>query len=218
MLHDDDAAVVGAVRAGDHTLFAILVQRYNQRLFRVARGIVRSGADAEDVVQESHLAAFQKLNQLAEPKHYGAWVTRITVRAALARAQGQQRQNAVLASQPPGPSAPVVDPETAMATTALRTQLESAIDALADTQRVVFMMRAVQEASTSETAEALGVSEENVRVRLNRARTALRAELQDAPWPSAHAFLGDNCVRMTGAVMGALPVVVVDAGGARGVG
>ena len=64
---DDDAALVRAVRRGERALFAALVQRYNQRLFRVARGIVRSDPDAEDVVQESHLAAFQHLHQLEDP-------------------------------------------------------------------------------------------------------------------------------------------------------
>ncbi|MCA9576262.1 MAG: RNA polymerase sigma factor [Polyangiales bacterium] len=201
---DDDAALVRAVRRGERALFATLVQRYNQRLFRVARGIVRSDSDAEDVVQESHLAAFQHLHQLEDPAHYGAWVTRIAIRAALARARGQQRHGAMLASEPPAPSAPAVDPETALATTTLRAQLEAAIDALDDAQRVVFMLRAVQEVSTAEAAEALGVSEENVRVRLHRARAALRSELRDAPWPSAYAFLGERCARMTRAVMGAL--------------
>lgn len=205
-LENDDAAIVGAVRAGDHQRFAMLVQRYNQALFRVVRGIVRAEADAEDVLQEAHLSAFSHLDQLTDPAAYRGWVSRIAVRGALARVRSQQPLDS-LSAEPVVAAATTLDPERALAATSLRAQLESAIDGLDDDQRAVFVMRVVHEASTSETAEALGLSEENVRVRLHRARAALRADLQEAPWPSVHQFDGARCERMANAVMAGLPTL-----------
>ena len=204
-----DGALVRAVRAGDRSCFAALVQRYNQRLFRAARGVLGSDADAEDVVQEAHVTAFRKLAQLTDADAYGGWVTRIAVRAALQRIRSQKRvteakramraETDVLSPSSAAPSGS--DPERELAIAALRSKLERAIEGLSDEHRAVFMMRAVQEATTAETADALGLSEENVRVRLHRARAALREDLVDAPWPSAYRFLGDRCVAMTQGVM-----------------
>lgn len=204
-LENDDGDIVGAVRAGQHQRFAMLVQRYNQALFRVVRGIVVAEADAEEVVQEAHLAAFSHLDQLTDPAAYRGWVLRIAVRGALARVRSRQAGEVLSAELGGGPSA-APDPECAFAAASLRAQLESAIDGLDDDQRSVFVMRVVHEASTAETAEALGLSEENVRVRLHRARAALRADLNEAPWPSVHQFAGERCARMTSAVMAELPV------------
>jgi len=124
-------------------------------------------------------------------------------RSALARVRMRAEADVALADDRQASTAP--DPERAFAASSLRAQLESAIDGLEDDQRSVFVMRVVHEASTSETAEALGLSEENVRVRLHRARAALRADLHEAPWPSVHQFAGARCERITQAVMGKLP-------------
>src|SRR5215470_10730228 len=86
-----DEEIVERVRAGDTALYEVLVRRHNQRLYRVARAIVRNDAEAEDVMQDAYVKAFAHLNQFEGRARFGAWLTRIAVNEALARVRMQQR-------------------------------------------------------------------------------------------------------------------------------
>ncbi|MCB9592850.1 MAG: RNA polymerase sigma factor [Sandaracinaceae bacterium] len=202
-----DARVIEQVLKGDKERFEVLMRRYNQRLFRVARSILREDAEAEDAVQQSYLAAYMSLGQLSDPERFGGWMTRITVREALRRrgrrpglflVDGMLDQAPELA--PPGP-------EERIAGLQLRAALESAIDSLPEAYRTVVVMRDVQELSTRETAEALAVSEESVRVRLHRARRALQAAVEertDVALGEVFGFAGERCDRIAARVLAAI--------------
>src|SRR5678815_4787357 len=86
-----DLAVVDEIRAGDHAQFAVLVRRYNQRLFRTARAILGDDIEAEDAVQQAYLDAYRNLDQFRGEAGFGTWLTRITVNAAIARLRGRRR-------------------------------------------------------------------------------------------------------------------------------
>jgi len=195
-----DAEVVAEVLAGAPARFEVLMRRYNQRLFRVARSVLRDDAEAEDALQQAYIVGFTRLSQLHSPARFRGWITRITAREAL-RLRGH-RPPLTLVERPEPDDAP--GPECRALRTELRGLLERAIDALPDAYRSVIVMRDVQELSTRETAEALEVSEESVRVRLHRARRALRRSLEertDVALADVFAFDGERCDRIVTGVL-----------------
>lgn len=210
-----DEEVVRRVLDGETALFEILMRRYNQRLYRVARSILRDDAEAEDVMQDAYVRAYQHLKQFAGRAKFSTWLTRIAVHEALARAQRRHRFEAlegyaesqgetmIFASGAPNPEQEV----TAGQTTSM---LEAAILTLPHSYRTVLMMRDIEELSTAETAEALELTEENVKVRLHRARALLRRELYARAGTyraSAFGFMGERCDRVVRKVFERLSVL-----------
>lgn len=181
-LTDDD--VVERIRGGEATLFEILMRRYNQRIFRVARAVLRSEDEAEDVVQETFVRAFERLHQYEARGSFGGWLTRIALRESLARRRKMTRSHG--GGEPPREetedpaSTREHTPEDNAAWREVRSVLIKAIDALPDTLRVVFVLREVEGLGTAEVAGSLGLSEQNVKVRLHRARAHLRGTIDAA--------------------------------------
>ena len=157
------------------------MRRYNQRLYRVARAILGSHADAEDAMQQAYLNAYAHLDQFEHRGSFAGWLTRIAVREALARHRRRAEAAAVESIVGDGPSdripSPSPDPEQAALSRELRMDLEAIIDSLGETYRPVFVLREVEGLSTFETAEALALSEDVVKTRLHRARAMLRQAL-----------------------------------------
>jgi RNA polymerase sigma-70 factor (ECF subfamily) len=206
----EDRDVVARVRAGETALFEILLRRYNQRLFRAVRAIVRADAEAEDVLQQAWLSAYTHLQQWTGEAQLSTWLTRIAINEALARVRQRKRQAEVdleehdvmkpLISQTRTPEAEAQGRELALL-------LERAIDELPDGYRMVYMMREVQQLSVTETADCLELSEENVKVRLHRARGMLRDALEarlDEAATGAFQFLGHRCDRLVANVLAAI--------------
>jgi len=180
-----DEEVVERVRSGDVAIFELLMRRYNQRIYRVARAILRDDSEAEDVMQEAYVRAYEHLDQFAGRAKFSTWLTRIAVNESIARLQRRTRiaplhdneeeesrgdpMERVLS---PSPS-----PEQQTASRELGYVLERAVMSLPVQYRTVLMMRDVEEMTTAETAHALDLTEENVKVRLHRARALLRKEL-----------------------------------------
>jgi RNA polymerase sigma-70 factor, ECF subfamily len=200
-----DEQVVARVLAGETALFELLMRRYNQRLFRVARGIVGSADEAEDVVQEAYVNAYTHLDQFANRAKFSTWLTKIAVYEALSRARRQRRfvdtidgdQMATLDSKAPDPERQALDAE-------LHVLLEEAIGALSPPYRSVFIMREVQELSTAETATCLDLTEDAVKMRLHRARSVLRDDLYRRAGhllPQTLRFLGPRCDRIVQLVL-----------------
>jgi RNA polymerase sigma-70 factor (ECF subfamily) len=197
-----DEDLVARVIAGDTAQFASIVQRYNRRLFRLLRSILRDDAEAEDALQQAYLAAYRHLASFDGRARVSTWLTRIAIHEALARHRGKRRRALLqrgLAIEPPASSR---RPDEVMMRQQHASELERAIDALPHRYRVVVMMREVEELSTAEVAAALDLSEENVRVRLHRGRQLLRARLHQNPdLRAAFAFAGERCARIARFVM-----------------
>lgn len=213
-----DAEIVARVRAGETALFEILMRRYNQRLYRVTRAILRDEAEAEDVMQQAYLNAYAHLDQFAERARFATWLTKIAVYEAMARARRRAGTVAAVVPLDTGSerpedtmlAVPAADPSPEHLAFAgeLRTLLEAAIDALPGGYRAVFILREVEGLSTAETAECLGLSEEVVKTRLHRAKALLREALYDragVATPSAFQFGFARCDRVVAAVLARLP-------------
>src|SRR5579859_5187032 len=173
MVEMEDEEVVARVLQGEKAWFEVLLRRHNQRLFRVARAIVKSDAEAEDVAQQAWLSAYAHLAQFESAARFSTWLTRIAVNEALGRVQKGARRAEVELEE----VMTTRTPEVEVAGREEARLLEAAVDELPEAYRLVFMLREVQELSVAETAESLGISEENVKVRLHRARAALREGL-----------------------------------------
>lgn len=207
-----DEELIRRIRAGDAALFEILMRRYNQRLYRVARGIVRDDAEAEDIMQQAYLNAYTHLHQYEHRGSFAGWLTRIAVHEALA---GYRRHAAAAFTEPIGSHggcdrlvSPSPDPEQAAVSSELRRDLDAIIDSLADAYRPVFVLREVEELSTAETADALGLSEDVVKTRLHRARAMLREALaREGRRPGDLLRFGlERCDRVVAAVQARLGI------------
>ena len=166
---------------------------------------MRDDALAEDIVQEAWLRAYAHLDQYEGRARFSTWLTRIALREAWNRLRRQQRTEVPMAqTEDSANESPEAGPEDQAAAKEVRDHLDSAVEALPEEYRVVFVLRAVEELSTAETAESLDISEENVKVRLHRARAMLRRNLLERAGPGIAAlypFAGERCDRMTLAVM-----------------
>jgi RNA polymerase sigma-70 factor (ECF subfamily) len=188
-----DDEVIALVLDGQTALFELLMRRYNERVYRAARSIVRDEQEAEDVMQQAYLNAFTHLRQFKGSARFSTWLTRIAVNEALARVRRLGRYEPFDDDRPiDQPSAPPhqgEDPERQAFAHEVRHLLEDAIDSLSDGLREVFVLRDVEGLSTLEAAECLGVSEDVVKTRLSRARAALRRLLLErAGVAAADAF------------------------------
>jgi len=216
-----DEEVVERVLAGDTPLFEILMRRHNQRLFRVARGILADDAEAEDVMQDAYVRAFRELAGFRGEARFATWLTRIACHEALARARKRRRlvslapmapnssmtamspMSAISAGGLPEPPAKDAGPERELQNRELQAVLKEAVEALPDPLRAVFCLREIEGLSTEETAEALGLTVENVRVRLHRAKRSLRQRLDERIGREVrrlYLFDGARCDRVVAGV------------------
>ena len=205
-----DDEVVRRVRAGETGLFEVVMRRYNQRLYRVARAILRDDAEAEDVTQQAYVNAYRHLDQFAGRAMFSTWLTRIAVHEAFARARRRSRFNEQeTVDDWDGDSmdaltSPEPDPERQAFAGELRALIESAIEALPEHYRAVFVMRAVEGMSTAESAECLDITEETAKTRLHRARLLLRDTLYERAGietAAAFSFEAPRCDRVVAAVL-----------------
>lgn len=204
----EDADLVARVLGGDKSAYETIIRRHNQRLFRAARAIVRNDDEAEDVVQQVWVAAYQGLAGFRGDAALTTWLTRIVVNEALARRRREKKGEHLALIEEEARAVPDrPSPEDEAAAGELGRLLEAQIDRLADIYREVLVLRDVEEMTTAETAACLAVSEETVRVRLHRARRELQASLSEAvgsSLPHAFRFAGARCDRIATHVMAAI--------------
>jgi RNA polymerase sigma-70 factor (ECF subfamily) len=171
---------------------------------------MRDDAEAEDVMQDAYVRAYDHLSQFAGRAQFSTWLTRIAIHEALARVRRRKRveQFGTIESNDGFTEVNVPatspNPEEQASAAELGKALENAILAIPDQYRLVLMMRDVEQLSTSETAAALELSDENVKVRLHRARAMVRKNLfalAGAEAPSAFGFMGERCDRVVARVM-----------------
>jgi RNA polymerase sigma-70 factor (ECF subfamily) len=205
-----DEEVLVRVRDGDHGLFEVLIRRYNQRLYRVARTILRDETEAEDVMQHAYVEAYAHLDQFAGRARFSTWITKIAVYEALARLRRRGRQVAPDSGRPESGEDSMntyrsaePTPEEQALTSEVRALLESAVDSLPEAYRSVFVLREVEGLSTVETAECLDVTADVIKTRLSRARSMLRQEILDrtgAATAQAFSFHLTRCDRVVAGV------------------
>lgn len=203
-----DEQIVALVLEGQTALFEVLMRRHNERIYRAARAILRDEREAEDVMQQAYVNAYAALRQFDHRAAFATWLTRIAVHEALARARKRSRytpfDEEARGMDYSMRTAQAADPERQAFAKELGGLLESAVDALPDGQREVFMLRDVEGLSTAETADSLGVSEDVIKTRLSRARAALRRDLYiraGLAASNAFTFQRPRCDRIVEAVM-----------------
>jgi RNA polymerase sigma-70 factor (ECF subfamily) len=182
----DEAAVLEQVRAGDPAAFAELVRRYEGKIFRLARHITQHREDAEDVLQETFLKAYEHLDQFQGNSKFYTWIVRIAVNQALMKLRKRKNDKTVSMDETLDTGEDNVvreiatwdpNPEQRYSQEEMRRILEEAVDTLAPPYRAVFVLRDIDELSTEETADALELTIPAVKSRLLRARLQLRDKL-----------------------------------------
>ncbi len=213
---EDDASVVHRVLAADPAAFALLMRRCNRRLYRLARAIVGNDAEAEDALQEAYLNAYRRLRQFRGDSSLITWLSRLVVNECLGRKRRSARRQNVI-PMIPSPADDEVEavasddlgsPEALADRAQMRGILERRIDALPESFRAVFVLRAVEELSVEETAHCLGIPAETVRSRHFRAKALLREALArevDIAERSLWEFAGARCDRIVTQVLARLP-------------
>jgi RNA polymerase sigma-70 factor (ECF subfamily) len=216
-----DADIVQSIRAGDRNGFELLMRRFNRVLYRTARSIVKNDAEAEDVLQEAYLRAFQALPSFRGESSLGTWLTRIVINEGIARTRKSARRAEIIdingdvewdnvAAEANMDQAKVEQPDESATRAQLRRLIEAKIDALPDAFRTVFMLRGLEEMSVEETAACLNIPEATVRTRFFRARGMLRESLSreiDHGIDAAFSFDGARCDRIVANTLARLPGV-----------
>ena len=190
-----------ALKSGSQAAYATLVERHSATIYNLALRLMGNREDAEEVLQETFLNAFRAVDRFEGRSQLSTWLYRIAYNAALMRLRKRQLRTTSI-DEPfqneEGDSLPrqLVDwttlPHDILMTGELRGVLDSAVTTLSETLRSVFVLRDIEGLSTTETAEVLGLTEANVKVRLHRARLALRERLTDYFAPGALAEAGDG--------------------------
>jgi RNA polymerase sigma-70 factor, ECF subfamily len=210
-----DIALVRRALARDESAVRAIITANNQRLYRLARGILRRDHEAEDVVQETYVRAFTHLSDFRGESSLSTWLSRIAMNEALGRLR-RERPGVELSSLPQGtleaqvirfPTAATEDPEKSMAQRQIQHVVEAAIDELPEPFRLVFIARMVEGMSVEGTAELLTLKPETVKTRLHRARAMLRANVERKIGPvvmDAFPFAGRRCAEFTDAVIARL--------------
>jgi RNA polymerase sigma-70 factor, ECF subfamily len=210
-----DVDVVRRVREGETALFEVLMRRYNQRIYRVVRAIVKDPAEAEDVMQQAYLNAYRHLDQFAGLASVSTWLTKIAVYEALGRVRRRRPTTSLDEQDTEGTTlmdslrSPALNPEQILLAQESSGLLETAITELPDVYRTVFMLREVEGLSTEETADCLGLNQDTVKTRLHRARRELRRRLSErvsAAAPRAFELHAVRCDRVVANVLAALGV------------
>jgi RNA polymerase sigma-70 factor, ECF subfamily len=185
VVKEDEPVLVAAAQAGDISAFETLVSRYERKIFRLAQNITQNREDAEDVMQEAFLKAYEHLSGFQGNSRFYTWLVRIAVNQALMKLR-KRRPNQVSIDEEVNTGEDLIpreiedwgpSPEDRYKQTEMSDILSSTIADLDPPFRIVFQLRDIEELSTEETAEALGLSVPAVKSRLLRARLKLRQKL-----------------------------------------
>jgi len=203
-----DEEIVRRVVAGEKALYEVLMRRHNQKLYRAVRSILKDEDEVEGVMQQAYVSAYFHLDQFRGAARFSTWLIRIAVHEAFARIRERGRfvetdtQDLIM-------SFPSKDrnPEEQASDRELGGLLQEAIDRLPASYRSVFVLREIEGLGATETAECLGLSAENVKVRLHRARRRLQEEIYARVGTGVEAvfpFHAPRCDRVVAAVFAAI--------------
>jgi RNA polymerase sigma factor (sigma-70 family) len=197
-----DAHLIDGILAGNKNLFEVIIRRYNQRLFRIGMSILNSETEAEDAMQNAYLKAYEHLSSFEKRATFATWLTRIMINECLA----QKNKNRQIENLNPFSEnvTTMTTPAHILINKELSSLLENAIGQLPDKYRLVFVLRELEEMSVRETSGTLGIEESNVKVRLNRARTMLKNNLNGYLKDNVYAFHLARCDKIVQNVMALL--------------
>jgi RNA polymerase sigma-70 factor, ECF subfamily len=182
----DETTLVAQSRTGDTVAFGELVRRYEAKIFRLAQHVTQNREDAEDVLQETFMKAYEHLDQFQGNSKFYTWIVRIAVNQALMKLRRRKTDKSVSLDETIDTGEDTIvreiaawdeDPEQRFSREELGGILDTAVDSLEPPYRSVFVLRDIEELSTEETADALGLSIPAVKSRLLRARLQLREKL-----------------------------------------
>jgi RNA polymerase sigma-70 factor (ECF subfamily) len=183
---NDEGQLVAQAKAGDVQAFTDLVNRYERKIYRLAKHITQNDEDAEDVLQDAFLKAYEHLDSFKGDSKFYTWIVRIAVNEALMRLRKRRSDRTVPLDEPVDTGEEMVtreiavwedNPEQRYSREEMHDILEQAVETLKPDFRTVFVLRDIEELSTEDTAETLGISVPAVKSRLLRARLALREKL-----------------------------------------
>lgn len=201
-----DTYVIDQVLGGNIAIYEVLIRRYNTKLYRVAKGILKDEDDIEDAMQNTYIKAYEKLSQFKNEAQFPTWLTRILINEALA-SQKRSRKHLPLdikhfEIQEQEYHSDIEDEEKLEMRQNAKKLLEAAIANLPGKYRSIFMLREIEQLSVNNTAELLNISVENVKVRLHRAKTMLKNSLKSSMQElNLFEFLAPRCNKLTEKVM-----------------
>lgn len=177
-----DTEIIARILQGQKDLYATIVRRYNQRLYRIGMSIINDDGEVEDIMQVAYIKAYENLGKFEGRSGFSTWLTRILINESLLRLK--QRKNSIHLNDDTMNNEIYqqrnIDVPTPVLTTInseLKNILEKSIRQLPEKYRTVFVMREIINMNVAETKECLDISEVNVKVRLNRAKALLRSSL-----------------------------------------
>lgn len=203
-----DEALVDRVLEGDVQTFELLMRRNNQRLYRAIRSLVADEDEVEELMQQAYVLAYTRLQQFARGARFSTWLLRIGVNEALQRLRRERRWPRVAPEALEEEPSMQSTPEQGLARAQLNHMLEQLVDQLPESHRSVFVLREIEQLSTSEVAELLELTPDNVKQRLSRAKAMLRAALEQRTGESLtelYPFEAPRCDRVVSAVLARLP-------------
>lgn len=206
-----DDVVVKRILAGEKELFALLLRRYNQKLYRVVRSYLRQPNDIEDAMQDAYLKAFHKLEQFRGDASFSTWLIRIGINEALQRIKKDTKVKSL--HDPHAdvtsndiiqlPDSKDVNPEKITIGKEVKTLIEHAIDELPEKYRVIYVLKEIQGMETQELCACLNINEANAKVRLHRAKHLMKETLLRLSADSEIFEFGNSrCDALVSRVMG----------------
>jgi RNA polymerase sigma factor (sigma-70 family) len=181
----DDEVIIKKILDGDIALFEVLIRRYNSVIYKIARGYGFNHQDAEDLMQDSYVAAYTHLSKFEGRSSYKTWISRIMINRCLYKLKYGYFKNEVpservreVNNQPMHISSNDNQTEDVLVNRELAIVLEKSVQNIPEIYRMVFVLREIQGFSIAETAELLDITAINVKVRLNRAKALLRREIE----------------------------------------
>jgi len=202
-----DEALVERVVAGETALFELLMRRNNTRLYRAIRSVLRDEDAVEDLMQQTYVLAFSRLEQFGGGARFSTWLLRIGINEALQKLRRARRWPQVgveVLEEEPSMEADDAGPENLLARSELLRMVERLVDELPTLYRTVFVLREVQQLSTAEVADLLELSPEAVKQRLSRAKSALRSGLEQRTGEALATLYPFEAPRCDRVVAGAL--------------
>ena len=209
-----DDSIISSILRGKKEDYEILVRRYNNLLYKTARGILHEAEDIEDVMQEAYIRGYEKLHQFRKEAQFSTWLTRILINCALQHAtklNGRKHLDInALKEEDSGSLTEIPSESTAEVGENLKRAVEGAIDHLPPKYRIIFVLREIEQTSVADAASILGISEENVKIRLHRAKIMLkdmlRSELSSL---EIFVFHASRCALMAVRVMKQINLVTL---------